>query len=176
MASERVRFPLQGASNERVLEALEGLRANDVPAHGTRNFRAVYYVDDETLDLINLAATAYAEVNAAYGNTSFPSVWEIERQLVTMGLDLLHAPAGAGGSVTTGGTESNFMVVKTARDYFRARHPEREQFEMIVPHTATPRWRRPRACWASQCAACVTAWASPPTRRRWRRWSIRTRS
>jgi glutamate/tyrosine decarboxylase-like PLP-dependent enzyme len=136
MASERVRFPLQGASNERVLEALERLRANDVPPHGTHNFRAVYYVDDQTLDLINLASTAYAEVNAVYGNTSFPSVKEIEQQLVGMGLDLLHAPAGAGGAVTTGGTESNFMVVKTARDYFRDRHPEREPFEIVVPHTA----------------------------------------
>jgi len=135
MPSERVRFPLQGASNERVLESLERMRANDVPSHGTRNFRAVYYVDDETLDLINLAATAYAEVNAAYGNNSFPSVKEIERQLVQIGLDLLHAPSGAGGAVTTGGTESNFMVVKTARDYFRARHPERAPFEMVVAHT-----------------------------------------
>jgi glutamate/tyrosine decarboxylase-like PLP-dependent enzyme len=93
MPSERVRFPLQGSSNERVLESLERMRANDVPPHGTRNFRAVYYVDDETLDLINLAATAYAEVNAAYGNNSFPSVKEIERQLVQIGLDLLHAPS-----------------------------------------------------------------------------------
>jgi glutamate/tyrosine decarboxylase-like PLP-dependent enzyme len=118
-----------------VLEALKRLQANDVPAHGAQNFRAVYYVDDETLDLINLASTAVAEINAAYGGSSFPSVKQIERELVDIGLDLLQAPAGAGGAVTTGGTESNFMAVKTARDYFRDRQPHKQPFEIVLAHT-----------------------------------------
>jgi sphinganine-1-phosphate aldolase len=135
MSEQRVRFPLQGASNQMVLDALKRLQVHDVPAHGARNFRAVYYVDDETLDLINLAGAAVAEINAAYVGSSFPSVKEIERELVDIGLDLLHAPAGAGGAVTTGGTESNFMAVKTARDYFRDRRPQQQPFEMVLAHT-----------------------------------------
>ena len=136
MSDQRARFPLQGASNAMVLEALQRLQVNDVPAHGARNFRAVYYVDDETLDLVNLASTAVAEINAAYAGSSFPSIKEIERELVDIGLDLLQAQAGAGGAVTTGGTESNFMAVKTARDYFRQRRPQQQQpFEIVLAHT-----------------------------------------
>src|SRR5262245_17346018 len=135
MTDARVRFPLQGASNEAVLEALKRLQVNDVPAHGANNFRAVYYVDDETLDLINLASVAVMEQNAAYGGKSFPSVKRIERELVEIGLDMLRAPPGAGGAVTSGGTESNFMAVKTARDWAQAHHPERAPFDMVMAHT-----------------------------------------
>jgi sphinganine-1-phosphate aldolase len=44
--------------------------------------------------------------------------------VVAMLLELLNAPAGAGGSVSAGGTESNMMAVKTARDWARVHRPD----------------------------------------------------
>ena len=45
----------------------------------------------------------------------------MEQEIVGMGLDLFHAPAGAAGNMTSGGTESIVMAVKACRDWSRAR-------------------------------------------------------
>ena len=51
--------------------------------------------------------------------------------------DLLHAPEGAGGTLTSGGTESILMSVKAARN--RAREERDIQHpEMITPISAHP--------------------------------------
>ena len=51
-------------------------------------------------------------------------------------LDLLHAPDGAGGSTTAGGTESILMAMKAARDWAREHRPVSGAPEVVVPKTA----------------------------------------
>ena len=136
----RPRFPGEGVPRERILADLAAMQAGDVPAHGSRNLRPNYYVDDEILALIDEVSARVAEQNVLYAGSSYPSIARIEAELVEMGLDLFGAPVDAAGTVTTGGSESNFLAVKTARDLFAARAAA-----SASPRTSRrwPRWPGP---------------------------------
>jgi glutamate/tyrosine decarboxylase-like PLP-dependent enzyme len=58
--------------------------------------------------------------------------------VVAMLLELLNAPAGAGGSVSAGGTESNMMAVKTARDWARVHRPDAQPLCARMGETVPP--------------------------------------
>ena len=140
--SNRLRFPEAGLPRDAIRAALAGMQADDVPPHGSRNFRPNYYVDDETLALIDEVSAAVAEQNVLYAGSSYPSLKRIEAELVEMGLDLFHAPVDADGSVTIGGSESNFLAVKTARDLFAATRPTPGMPELVLAHTAHPSFEK----------------------------------
>ena len=140
--SNRLRFPEAGLPRDAIRAALAGMQADDVPPHGSRNFRPNYYVDDETLALIDEVSAAVAEQNVLYAASSYPSLKRIEAELVEMGLDLFHAPVDADGSVTIGGSESNFLAVKTARDLFAATRPTPGTPELVLAHTAHPSFEK----------------------------------
>ncbi len=55
-----------------------------------------------------------------------------------MTLGLLNAPEGATGSITSGGTKSILLAVKTVRDWALEYRPEVEHPQMVVPHAAHP--------------------------------------
>ena len=56
-----------------------------------------------------------------------------------MALDLFHAPPGAAGAMTSGGTESIVLAVKAARDWGRARRGERaHRGNLVMPVSAHP--------------------------------------
>ncbi|MEE9608015.1 MAG: aminotransferase class V-fold PLP-dependent enzyme, partial [Myxococcota bacterium] len=67
----------------------------------------------------------------------FPSLRQMEDDVVSMTCGLLHAGDAAGGAMTSGGTESILMAVKTARDRARAEKGI-ERAEMVVPASAHP--------------------------------------
>ncbi|MBL8701112.1 MAG: aspartate aminotransferase family protein [Alphaproteobacteria bacterium] len=138
----RLRFPDRGSSRDEIRAALAERQAHDVAPHGERNFRPNYYVDDETLALIDEVSAKVAEQNVLYAGSSYPSLKQIEAELVEMGLDLFHAPVDAGGTVTTGGSESNFLALKTARDRAAAMRPQPSPCEVVLAHTAHPSFEK----------------------------------
>ena len=71
------------------------------------------------------------------GPAAFPSLKKMEAEVVGMGLSLLHAPEGAVGHMTSGGTDSITMAVKAARDYARAQG-QPEPFNLVLPYSAHP--------------------------------------
>lgn len=71
------------------------------------------------------------------GPAAFPSLKKMEAEVVGMGLSLLHAPEGAVGHMTSGGTDSITMAVKAARDYARAQD-QPEPFNLVLPYSAHP--------------------------------------
>jgi sphinganine-1-phosphate aldolase len=44
----------------------------------------------------------------------------MEAEIVAMCLKMYHAPSGSGGTMTSGGTESIIMALKTYRDWARS--------------------------------------------------------
>ena len=69
---------------------------------------------------------------------TFPSLRRFESEVLEMALALLHAPEGAAGSMSSGGSESLLLAVKTARDWARAERPDIVDPEILVPVTAHP--------------------------------------
>jgi sphinganine-1-phosphate aldolase len=99
-----------------ILARLAELREADAPTHGGHVLSYVY--DSGLAELDDLAAAAIRLVQPVNGldPTTFTSVAVMEREVVGFARDLLNGDADVVGSVTTGGTESCLLAVKTARD------------------------------------------------------------
>ncbi|MDJ0334499.1 aspartate aminotransferase family protein [Salinibacterium sp. G-O1] len=99
-----------------ILATLGKLRDADAPTHGGRVLSYVY--DSGVAELDELAASAIRMVQPVNGldPTTFTSVAVMEREVVAFARDLLNGDDDVVGSVTTGGTESCLLAVKTARD------------------------------------------------------------
>lgn len=115
-----------------VLAALEQMRAHDLPTHGGRTLAYVY--DSGLAEADAVGRTAMAEFSSANGldPTAFPSLLQMENELVGAACDLLGAPASAVGTVTSGGTESILLAVQAARDA----HADVAEPVMVIPSTA----------------------------------------
>jgi sphinganine-1-phosphate aldolase len=109
---------LQAEPSE-ILARLAGLRELDAPTHGGHVLSYVY--DSGMAELDELAAAAVRMVQPVNGldPTTFPSVAVLEREVVGFVRGILHGDETVVGSVTTGGTESCLLAVKTARDNWR---------------------------------------------------------
>ncbi|MBD3646746.1 MAG: aspartate aminotransferase family protein, partial [Pseudomonadales bacterium] len=83
------------------------------------------------------AYTLYMSENGL-GPLAFPSLKQMEDEVVGMGLHLLHAPESAAGSITSGGTDSITMAVKTARDYGIATRNVKGQPNIVMPFSGHP--------------------------------------
>ncbi|MFC5065275.1 pyridoxal phosphate-dependent decarboxylase family protein [Actinomycetospora atypica] len=118
-------------SDPDVLAHLEALRAHDLPTHGGRTLAYVYDSGLADADAVGRAALASFGATNGLDPTAFPSLAAMERDLVALARPLFHAPDGAVGTVTSGGTESILLAVQTARDAAAVQRPA-----MVVPTTA----------------------------------------
>ena len=93
-----------------------------------RDGRTAVYVFNAGEDVSRIQHEAYGLYMAenGLGPLAFPSLAQMEKDVIDMGLDLLHGPDGATGAMTSGGTDSITMAIKTARDYARAKGTPRE--------------------------------------------------
>jgi glutamate/tyrosine decarboxylase-like PLP-dependent enzyme len=117
-----------------ILARLAELRAADAPTHGGH---VLSYVYDSGLDeLDELAADAIRAVQPVNGldPTTFTSVAALEREVLGFARELLHGDPDVVGTVTTGGTESCLLAVKTARDLWRRQNPD----AVVAPRLVAP--------------------------------------
>ena len=131
-------FPAERCGRDELERRMASLRRDDAPWHSGRSFKPAYFAGDDVLDVAHEAFGMYIDENALYSRTSYPSLHRYEVEVVDMLLDLMHAPDAAGGSTTSGGTETNIMAVKTARDWAKEHRPAATLPEMILPRTAHP--------------------------------------
>jgi sphinganine-1-phosphate aldolase len=120
---------------------MDAASARDSPWHSEKMFKGgSYFGRQDVLDVANAAYAKYINCNALYGGTIFPSLAKFDREVVGMVLGLLQAPQqqSAGGSLTTGGTESILLSVKTAVHWAREEKPHLQVLEIIVPHSCHP--------------------------------------
>jgi sphinganine-1-phosphate aldolase len=134
-------IPATGLSREAVRATLAAYRQHDVPWREGKLFAGLYDPGAEVAAVITEAYTGYLTENALYPNY-FPSVLQLENEVVRAVADLLQGDPGVVGNCTSGGTESIFLAVKTARDAARATHPEITAPEMVLPQTAHPAFHK----------------------------------
>ncbi|GAA1764397.1 aminotransferase class V-fold PLP-dependent enzyme [Agromyces humatus] len=103
-----------------ILSDLEALRAGDAPTHGGRVLSYVY--DSGVPELDDLAAAAARLVQPVNGldPTTFTSVAALEAGVVGFARTVFGGDDDVVGSVTSGGTESCLLAVKSARDAWRS--------------------------------------------------------
>jgi len=83
-------------------------------------FKAIFQDGGEELSKIIVAAYARYCVSNPLHPDVFPAVRKMEAEIVAMVLKMYHAPEGGAGTMTSGGTESIIMAVKTYRDWARS--------------------------------------------------------
>ena len=114
------------------IQRLSALQSRDLPVHGGRTLAYVYDSGDPEVDRVAREAVAAYAASNALDPTAFPSLLQMENELVGFACGLLDAPEGAVGTVTSGGTESILLAVQGARDSRPdVRHPR-----MVLPATA----------------------------------------
>lgn len=95
----------------------------------------VFNAGDEIATIQKEAYTAYMSENGL-GPAAFPSLAQMEKDVLSMALGLLHGPDGSTGAMTSGGTDSITMAIKTARDYARANGKAQEKSNIVLPQSA----------------------------------------
>jgi glutamate/tyrosine decarboxylase-like PLP-dependent enzyme len=114
---------------------LEEIEKLDID-HTGRLFAYVYETGEEELkEVAREALLRFAEKNIL-DFTVFKSAIHFEREVVNFGKKLMHADENVVGSFTFGGTESIFLAVKAARDYYKSRKANTP--EIVVPITIHP--------------------------------------
>lgn len=134
-----IRFEDAGRPRDAVLTALEDMRAGDADWRGGRVPLYVFSGPPDVQEIGKSAFNLFFTENALGARRAFPSLLRMEQEVIGMGLDLFHAPEGAAGNMTSGGTESILMAVKACRDWSRSMRGDRQfRGTILAPETAHP--------------------------------------
>ncbi len=132
------RLPPAGRPRQEILREMEALRDREA-ARWRDGYAsgAVYHGDDEHIDFLNRVYALHSQSNPLHSDL-WPSASKFEAEIVSMTAHMLGADRTADeicGTVTSGGTESILLAMKTYRDWARETKGI-TQPEMIVPVTA----------------------------------------
>lgn len=116
---------------------MEEARSRDVDWRRGRVALYVHYAGEDVLAVAKEAYQRFFSENGL-GLKAFPSLQKFEDDIIAWTSDLLSAGPMATGVVTSGGTESIFLALKTARDWARTEHPEIREPEVVAPVSAHP--------------------------------------
>jgi glutamate/tyrosine decarboxylase-like PLP-dependent enzyme len=128
-------IPQKGLPKEQILQTLQSFKTYDMDWKSGKVWCYVYNPGDETARLVREAYLMFLTENGLDPSV-FPSMLKLETDVVRMIATLLRGGEKVVGHLTTGGTESIMLAVKTARDWARANHPEITRPEMVLPKTA----------------------------------------
>src|SRR4051812_3139901 len=134
---DRAAFPSSGTAWPILREVMEAAKSTDVDWRRGRAPAYIHFGGDDVLAVSKAAYDLFFSENAL-GPRAFPSLARFERELVEMALSLLDAPQTADGCVTTGGTESIFLLLKTVRDLARAARSDLGVPNVVAPRSAHP--------------------------------------
>ncbi len=128
-------IPPAGKTPDEIMATLRSFKAHDMDWRAGRVFAYVYQPDDAAATLVSDAYTLFLTENCL-DPTTFPSVAQLESDVVRMVAGLMQGDEHVASNVTSGGTESILLAVKTARDWARAHRPQIAQPEMVLARTA----------------------------------------
>src|SRR3954471_13681166 len=134
--ADGARIPEQGRDAAELLAEIESAHAGDIDWRGGKAFSLVYNVGDyEHEELLEQVGVRYLHDNAL-NPFKYPSVLQMELDVISMACRLLGTEPIA-GSMSSGGTESIFLAVQVARDHARSVRGIAEP-QLLTPSTAHP--------------------------------------
>jgi len=132
-------LPKQGSSWESLREQLSAFKALDYDWKKGRLCAYTYYYDEDLLRVQQEAYNAYIVENAQGLGRAFGSLAQMQEDIFGMAYGLFNAPQTAGAAFTSGGTESIFEIVKTARTRARAiGSTDTRKHNIVAPYSAHP--------------------------------------
>ncbi|MBZ4400097.1 aminotransferase class V-fold PLP-dependent enzyme [Myxococcus faecalis] len=140
------RLPVTGRSREEVLRELQALESQEEERwRDGKVSGAVYSGDSEHIDFLNRVYALHSQSNPLHADL-WPSATKFEAEVIAMAATMLGADAAnAGrpasehvcGSMSSGGTESIMLAIKTYRDWARETKGITKP-EMVAPSSAHP--------------------------------------
>jgi len=111
-------IPATGMSAQGITTSFNEMSTHDVQWRDGKAFSLAYNAGPEVLAVAEEAYRRFSGANAL-NTAAFPSLRQMQTEVIEMAGAWLGSPATAAGYFTSGGTESILMAVKAARDQFR---------------------------------------------------------
>ncbi len=132
-------FPEHGRPWAAIEQDLEAFKSQDYDWRRGRLPTFTFFWNDDILEKQKAAYTAYIVENGLGEGLAFKSLSRMTADIYAAARKIFHAPDDAAVSFTSGGSESLFLVVKTCRDFTRAKRNEpRGSFNIVAGETAHP--------------------------------------
>lgn len=128
-------IPLRGLDKKDILDHMKELTKTDAKWRDGRVFCLVYHADEEHEAFLKEAHGTFFSENGL-NPMAFGSLRRMEGDVVRMAAKMLHGGADAVGTMSSGGTESILLAVKTYRDRARRLKPWIRNPEMVLPDSA----------------------------------------
>src|SRR5262245_11675801 len=129
-------LPTTSSTVEDVMRDMRAMQTHDGDYRASRTWGLIYNAGPEVDRMLHEAVDHTLKENAL-NPIVFPSLREMQRDVVAIAADLFHGGNDVGGAMTSGGTESIFMAVKTARDKALAERGVTSG-KLVIPRTAHP--------------------------------------
>ena len=129
--------PAKGRPFDEILEELNSFGINDPDYKNAKTWSLVYYLNEDYTKFLQEAYGKYFSANGL-NPTAFKSLKRLEKEILKFTAELFHVDDNACGVITSCGTESCMLAVKTYRDLGRAKGIRKP--EMIIPETAHVAW------------------------------------
>jgi glutamate/tyrosine decarboxylase-like PLP-dependent enzyme len=137
MARPKIILPEKGISEGELLKEMENIRSEDINWRDGKVWSLVYHATDKHTEMLKKAYTMFFSKNAL-SPIAFPSLKKFETDVISMAIDLFNGDKRCCGSMTSGGTESILMAIKTYRDWAAEKYPNITEPEMVLPSSAHP--------------------------------------
>ena len=131
-------LPDKGRDPRSILDELGHYGVHDPAYKDGRLWSLVYYLDEQYSNFLGQAYQAFSSANGL-NPSAFKSLKRLESEIIASTAGLLHGTPEVCGVVTSGGTESCLLAVKTYRDMARAERGVHKP-EMVLPTTAHVAW------------------------------------
>ncbi len=131
-----VSLPENGTPRDVLFDRMRERKAADADWRGGKTWSLIYPAGEDVDAVLHEANNLYLFENAL-NPFRFPSLADMEKEVVAMTARLLNAPPEGSGVLTSGGTESIVQAVRVARDRARA---ERSVVKprLVAPYSAHP--------------------------------------
>jgi sphinganine-1-phosphate aldolase len=130
-------LPQKGTPWPELDARMRAMAAGDVKWRDGKTTMYIFNAGEDVERVKKAAYAMFSEENGL-GPAAFPSIAQMEREVVAFGLALLNAPEGAAGAMTSGGTDSILMAVKAARDFARAKRGVTGALNLVAPSSVHP--------------------------------------
>ena len=132
-------MPEKGRPFTDILADLDSFGVDDPNYKDAKTWSLVYYLNEEYTDFLQEAYGKFFSANGL-NPTAFKSLKRMEKDVLQFTAELLHVNKDACGVMTSCGTESCLLAVKTYRDLGRSKGIKKP--EMILPETAHVAWEK----------------------------------
>ncbi len=129
------RLPQRGVDKPLLLARMKAMKSGDAKWKEGKCFSLVYFAGEDHHRFLAEAHDLFLAENGL-NPMAFKSLKEMETDVVRMTASLFHGDDATVGTMTSGGTESLLLAVKTYRDLARKKRPWIRKPEMVLPESA----------------------------------------